>query len=406
MKWPLRLTPWLVKTSLLATLLLFVLGTFNVATANFTPLPTLPEPIHIRSDGTLDPPQYPIARSGDTYTFADNLNLTLVVERDNIVLDGNGFTLNEPPVDTQALMIPLGWNPGIYLANRNNVTIQNVTVASCITGISVENSSNVDLINCTLTHNSDALYLSGSCNVTVVQCRITENSGTGIMFFLQCTNGNVTENNISSNSKGIQLAFTGSFPQAQTTNTLIADNNIISNSRGIDIAAGTNNTIIDNTIAYNHLGINILSAGDNLIYYNNFESNIQSGSSLTDGSSAATVNHWDNGTVGNYWSDCNGADQNHDGRGDTPYILQQQTNHTIQGYTVTVGINEQDNFPLMAPIDFQNPRPLPTPTPNVVVTPDALSPAVPELHSWLILYLAVALLGVALAFKKKMGAFR
>ncbi len=40
---------------------------------------------------------------------------------------------------------------------------------------------------------------------------------------------------------------------------------------------------------------------------------------------------WDNGREGNFWSDYNGTDSNHDGIGDTPY---------------TIDILNQDRYPL------------------------------------------------------------
>jgi hypothetical protein len=46
-----------------------------------------------------------------------------------------------------------------------------------------------------------------------------------------------------------------------------------------------------------------------------------------------SVNSWDNGVEGNYWSDYHGADANRDGIGDTPYLID-ETN--------------KDNYPLMA----------------------------------------------------------
>jgi nitrous oxidase accessory protein NosD len=52
------------------------------------------------------------------------------------------------------------------------------------------------------------------------------------------------------------------------------------------------------------------------------------------------VHTWDNGKEGNYWSDYNGTDGNHDGIGDTPYV---------------VDVLNQDRYPLM-----QNPVTLPT----------------------------------------------
>lgn len=45
---------------------------------------------------------------------------------------------------------------------------------------------------------------------------------------------------------------------------------------------------------------------------------------------------WDNGSIGNYWSDYNGTDANGDGIGDTPYVLD---------------ADNQDRYPLMNPWD-------------------------------------------------------
>jgi hypothetical protein len=62
------------------------------------------------------------------------------------------------------------------------------------------------------------------------------------------------------------------------------------------------------------------------------------------------INVWDNGTVGNYWDDYSGADDDDDGIGDTPYT-------NISGDAGT-----QDNFPIwwdpprisiISPIDNQ-----------------------------------------------------
>ena len=59
------------------------------------------------------------------------------------------------------------------------------------------------------------------------------------------------------------------------------------------------------------------------------------------------TNKWDSTNGGNYWSDYNGQDVNHDGMGDTPYIVN--------------GFN-QDNYPLMNPLDIEKePQPQLTP---------------------------------------------
>ena len=67
---------------------------------------------------------------------------------------------------------------------------------------------------------------------------------------------------------------------------------------------------------------------NNTIYHNDFVNNgLQV---LADGS----ANYWDNGysSGGNYWSDYNGADADHDSIGDTPYIID---------------ANNTDHYPLM-----------------------------------------------------------
>ena len=52
------------------------------------------ETIYIRADGSIDPDTALIQRDGNIYTFADNIYYDeIVVERDNIVVDGAGYTL-------------------------------------------------------------------------------------------------------------------------------------------------------------------------------------------------------------------------------------------------------------------------------------------------------------------------
>lgn len=50
-----------------------------------------------------------------------------------------------------------------------------------------------------------------------------------------------------------------------------------------------------------------------------------------------TTNKFDNGSAGNYWQNYNGTDSNHDGIGDTPYIV----------YTMPSNFTVYDRYPLM-----------------------------------------------------------
>lgn len=48
--------------------------------------------IYIRADGRVDPPDAPISTQDNvTYVFTDNINDSIVIERDNIVVEGAGY---------------------------------------------------------------------------------------------------------------------------------------------------------------------------------------------------------------------------------------------------------------------------------------------------------------------------
>jgi parallel beta-helix repeat protein len=124
------------------------------------------------------------------------------------------------------------------------------------------------------------------------------------------------------------------------------------------------NTLTSNNVTENY-GWAVYLEGDqknNTIHHNNFISNknvdglqvyikmlwIYPGLNYKGSPSEAPLpelvpgagNYWDNGREGNYWSSYNGTDNNQDGIGDTPYIINEKN---------------QDNYPLMNPIDTTPP---------------------------------------------------
>jgi len=106
---------------------------------------------------------------------------------------------------------------------------------------------------------------------------------------------------------------------------------------GVDLQDSNNNIITDCDIHDVSRGIYLRSGSSNLIYHNIFRDN-----SYVNAIDNGANNMWDNGTVGNYWDDYQGKDQDGDGIGDEP--------HPIPGNT-----DSQDRYPLMNPTDMTPP---------------------------------------------------
>ena len=89
--------------------------------------------IYIRADGSIDPPT-PLITTADnvTYTWTGNIYDSIVVERDNIVVDGAGYTLYGTGAYDSI---------GIDISERINVTIKTLIVETFYHGIFLNESS-------------------------------------------------------------------------------------------------------------------------------------------------------------------------------------------------------------------------------------------------------------------------
>jgi len=111
--------------------------------------------VYIRADGSIDPPTAPIRRDGDIYTFTDNIYDEIVVERDNIIVDGAGYTLQGTGASN---------SKGINLSGKSNVTIKSTNVKDFSFGIYLSGSSNNSIAGNNIANNWYGIKLDDSSN--------------------------------------------------------------------------------------------------------------------------------------------------------------------------------------------------------------------------------------------------
>jgi len=209
--------------------------------------------------------------------------------------------------------------PIYYWVNR-----QNDKVPADAGYIALVNSENIAVEDLNLTRNVQGILIAYSANITVQRNLITENAD-GI-HLAWSSNSHIIRNNITENTNA------GVYLWPWSSSNIIAESNITNNWRGISLSSSSNNTVSGNSITNNGYGIKLFDSSGNTIHHNNFINNTNYQASATMGS-YNTI--WDDGypSGGNYWSDYNGTDANHDGIGDTPYVID---------------ANNKDNYPLMS----------------------------------------------------------
>jgi len=287
--------------------------------------------IYIRADGSIDPPDAPISTFDNvTYTLTDNITgftssvYGIIVERDNIIIDGDGYTVQGPG----------GSSIGINLHTRSNVTIKNMEIKAFTWCIGLSHSSNNSIVGNNIANNYCGITLGDSSNNSISGNNITANILDGI-YLVESSNNTISGNTITNSCCGITLL--------DSSNNSISGNNITANNPyGTSVSGGSyNNTISSNMIINNLVGIYLSHLPiDNRIYHNNIINNTHQAIGPT-----VFCDIWDDGypSGGNYWSDYTGVDEKNgpnqdqlgsDGIGDTPYVIDS---------------NDKDRYPLMNP---------------------------------------------------------
>ncbi|MCK5159924.1 MAG: right-handed parallel beta-helix repeat-containing protein, partial [Candidatus Heimdallarchaeota archaeon] len=262
-----------------------------------------------------------------------------------------------------------GYNAGLWMSNTNNSKImKNEFSFNKNNGLHFESCYNNTIIKNNIFMNDFGIDIRYSSNNSILNNYLTSNDVFGIHFYH--TNQSLILNNTFANNnfKAIVFQFTRAnsiikndfynntydvIDLSSCSDTSIKDNFMINFQTGIGIAisscnssiilnntiygsshnyritlSGYNNTVFANTINGTEIGIYLNSNAENaLIYCNIFLNNDFNAQDY------GVYNQWDNGSIGNYWDDYLGKDQDDNGIGDIPYYI-------------TGSAGAQDRFPI------------------------------------------------------------
>jgi parallel beta-helix repeat protein len=196
-----------------------------------------------------------------TCTLTQDLTESVEITADNITLDGNGHSI-----------MGLG-GYGIYLRNKERVTIRNCIIGYFTRGIYLSHSNNNTLTDNTANSNYGGIFLSSSINNLLTGNTVNSNNR-GISLYYASDNNILTANTANSNFFGIYLY--------SSDNNTLAANTANSNYSGISLGYSDNNILTGNTANSNYdTGIPLHSSKNNTLTSNTANSNDQTGISLS-----------------------------------------------------------------------------------------------------------------------------
>ena len=412
----------------ISNLLLFLIAGVLFVNISFVsywpdPGPDLPR-IYIRNNGVVQPETPLIERTGSIYRLTgDIVHYTLDIQCDNIVLDGEGYAIQG---NASRIKGYDDGNNGIIMDSQKNVTIKNINFEQGETGIRISSCSNI-----TLTDNSfsNGIYtgitLQGSTHILIENNNLID-LHTDIGVPAAMLNGSkitFRNNTLTGSSYGVTIIGSSNIVSENTFECMLpiwmdyANSNVISMNKisgpanwadrdpfmGIEGIAlfrrCCNNLIFGNNITgFVNQAIRTVFSCSNNIFYGNYIANTEVAVSLQDGAIGNTFygntfasdsckvrmddgvegTSWDNGTIGNYWGDYEGTDNNEDGIGDSPYAIKGVKWDNDVGGDVSF-VAGQDNYPLMNPV------------------------VIPEFPSWTLLMITLsAVVAIAVVYRRRL----
>ncbi|MDH5481824.1 MAG: right-handed parallel beta-helix repeat-containing protein [Candidatus Bathyarchaeota archaeon] len=235
--------------------------------------------IYIRANGLVEGTDKITNEKNVTYTFTDDINDSIVVERSNIIINGDGYTLTGPYTE-------IGFN----LTDLTNVTIRNVNIVGFGYGIYLQSSTLNIISDNNITFNEGNIYLGNSSENTISGNTITDGAE-AIQLYASSSN-TILDNSMTHNYRGLWLRY-------GSAENVIHENNITASSEaGIYLDGSSGNIIMGNNITdSDDYGIYLINncagntiSGNNIkgtinvagIYLNGSPNNVISGNNIKD----------------------------------------------------------------------------------------------------------------------------
>jgi len=209
--------------------------------------------VYIRADGSIDPPDAPIVTYDNvTYTLIGNITITadatgIVIEKDNVLLDGAGFTLMGVYIGGD-IGLEAGISIGYYGGYRKNVTIENFNIIGFDRGIFLFYSHNVNIHHNNITYCGIGVDMHVGCSFIRIYGNHFKNNHYAGIGIGKSSNSIIYRNRIYGCFFGIVEHGSGSF------NFTFIENQIINAYMGIELFGSTNHLFRDNNITTSKYG--------------------------------------------------------------------------------------------------------------------------------------------------------
>ena len=289
------------------------------------------------------------------YLFGDNKQSVIIYH------SSLGFAITANNVHVAGFTIKSneqGQGHAVDLADSRDCIIEGNLIENNLVGVSVYGSSSGNTVSGNVLRNNErSIELIDASDNTVSNNNITGALVSGIS--LDVSSGNV----VSGNRIADLVDGMGALMLWKSSNNIISRNVLFGGNPMLMIEC-VGNTLYENFVMDSEYGVVVGASSSNSIYGNYFI-NVTQQVLDTNEPGQLSENSWDNDKEGNYWSNYNGDDSNGDGIGDSPYVLYE---------------NNQDNYPLMNPVDISE---------------------IPEFPSWTPILFVLSIVAVAVVIYKR-----